>query len=111
MSLDLRIGEVVAVPHERSDAHNGPDHVNRLKWQVIDVDEMFWPGEPQVHHRHEALAPGKRAAVFAELGKQVEGVLYAFSPVVLEGEGSHQRLRQSKVPGPGGPFPLSQTLT
>ena len=40
-----------------------------------EIDEMRRRREPQLHHRDEAVAAGKRAAVVAQFGEQTDGFL------------------------------------
>ena len=39
---------------------------------AAEIDQIGGRGEPQLHHRDEAVAAGQRAAVVAELGEQAD---------------------------------------
>ena len=54
-----------------------------------DVDERGRADEPEVHHRHEALAAGQDLGVLAQLGQALERLLGAVDAVVVEGRGLH----------------------
>ena len=55
-----------------------------------DVDERRRPDEPEVHHRHEALAAGEQLGVLAQLAEPLERVLDGVDAVVLEAGRLHR---------------------
>ena len=71
------------------------------------VDQMVGRGEPQLHHRDQAVAAGERARVLAEIGEQGDGFVDGFRAVVgecawdhgfLPGPSRRDRLRLPKRP-------------
>ena len=54
-----------------------------------EVDEVGRRREPQLHHRDQAMAAGKRAGVVAEIGEQGDGVGDGFRAVVGECAWNH----------------------
>ena len=54
-----------------------------------EVDQMRGSGQPELHHRDEAVAAGKRAGVLAEIGKQGHGLADGFRAVVGETAWNH----------------------
>ena len=56
------------VAHHRPDLDAAPVDVDAVEpGNVAEVDERRWPGEAEVHHRHEALATRQDLGVLAEL--------------------------------------------
>jgi hypothetical protein len=65
---DHRRGQDRGVPGQRAD----PKHVTvvpevRQLGQVVDVDQAVRPGQPQLHHRQQAVAAGHQPRLRAVL--------------------------------------------
>ena len=52
--------------------------------QVIDVDQPLGPGEPELHHRQEAVAPGDDPRFRAVAREEFECVVHGRGPHVVE---------------------------
>ncbi len=57
----------------------------------VDVDEQLRMGEPEVEHRHQALAAGQDLRLVTAVGQQAHGLVVAASSYVLEDRGNHPR--------------------
>jgi hypothetical protein len=55
--------------------------------QVVDIDEALGPGQPQLHHRQQAVAAGDEPGLGAVTIEQRQRVLDARGPLVLERRG------------------------
>jgi hypothetical protein len=59
--------------------HGADDHVGAVGRHTLEVlqageiDQVAGGGEPQLHHRNEAVAAGERPGVLAEIGEQAHG--------------------------------------
>ncbi|GAB3364671.1 hypothetical protein GCM10027300_39790 [Modestobacter lapidis] len=79
------------MPGHRTDAERAdidPDPVEA--GNVVDVDELGRPGEPEVEHRHQTLATGEHLRVVAVLAQAVERLRDA-GRTGLPGDGSARR--------------------
>ena len=62
-----------------------PDaHVAELVVQVVDVDEVLEVGQPQLHHRDQAVAAGDQSGFLAEPVQQADRVVHARGALVVE---------------------------
>ena len=88
--------EQLPVPGHRPDpdlVDPDPD-VAELVVQVVDVDEVLEVGEPQLHHREQAVAAGDEAGLVAQPLEQADGVVDAGGAFVVERSGNlHVSLR------------------
>ena len=54
-----------------------------------EIDQIRRRGEPQLHHRDEAVPAGERAAIVAELGEQADRFLDGFRAMVVKRSRNH----------------------
>jgi len=78
-----------AVPGERPQSEQGTLDLGRSRAGWIDVDQHAGPDDPQVQHRHEALAPCDDLRVLAMLDQPLDGLVVARSTYVLERSSDH----------------------
>ena len=58
---------------------------------LVDIDEMSGPRQPERHDRHETLPARQDASVFgAELGEHADGLVDRFRDVTNERRGLHE---------------------
>ncbi len=73
-------------------------HVAELVVQVVDVDEVLEVGQPQLHHRDQAVAAGHQPRLVAEPLQQADRVVDAGGAFVVERCGNlHGGLRVTWV--------------
>ena len=84
--------EQVHVAGERADADLAVllADVGELR-EVVDVDQVLGAGEPQLHHRQQAVAAGDDPRLGAEPLERRDGALDARRTLVLEWRGGLQR--------------------
>jgi hypothetical protein len=85
---DHRGREHRLVPGEGADAQvitGDPDVVQF--GQIVDVDDAFGLGDPQPHHRDEAVPAGDQPGLAVVLVEQVQRLLDAVRPGVVHGGG------------------------
>src|ERR1700739_2986522 len=58
----------------------------------MQIDEMAGSGEPELHHRDQAVAAGERTRLLAERGEKLYCIAHAFRPVIAEWTRNHGRL-------------------
>ena len=91
---ELRRLQQLAVPGHRADpdlVRADPD-VAELVVEVVDVDDVLEVGQPELHHRQQAVATGDEPGLAAEPLEQPDGVLDAGGAFVLERGGDlHER--------------------
>ena len=56
---------------------------------AAEVDQMLGRGQPQLHHRDEAVAAGERPRVLAEIGEHGHGLGDGFRAVIGEWAWDH----------------------
>jgi hypothetical protein len=76
--------------HQGADAHMSVAAFDRVETgHPVEVDEVLEAGEPQRHHRHEALPPGQQLGLVAVLAEQCHGLVDGRRRVVFESSWLH----------------------
>ena len=81
--------EELAVARHRADPYDvavGLDEAEGVV-QVVDVDEVLRGGQPELHHRQQAVPPGDHPGLLAQPLEEPDGVLDAGGPGVLDRRG------------------------
>ena len=60
---------------------------------TVQVDQVVGRGEPQLHHRNEAVAAGERARLAVKRGKQFDCIGHRRWPMIDERTRNHGALR------------------
>jgi hypothetical protein len=78
--------EQLAVPRHRADPRLavGLADVPELTGEPVDVHQVLRRRQPQLHHRQQRVAAGEDARLRAEAAEQLQGVLDARCPLILE---------------------------
>jgi hypothetical protein len=85
------------VPCERPDAQAGSIGLQKIEFgYAVHVEKLHRTRQPEVHHRHEALAAGEDLALCAVLGKKGEQFVERARRVVLERGGLHFHLTRAR---------------
>ncbi len=82
---DDRRGEQFRVADHRSDGQVVPVHPDQRQLaEAVDVDEGFGLGQPQFHHRQQAVSARHHPCLGAVPCEQLDRLLEAGGPLVLE---------------------------
>ena len=83
--FDLRVGRQAMVPGQSSDFDGcvGLTDIIELR-EVVHVDQVVRPREPQIEHGHQTLAAGEKPYLSFELIEAVENFGEALRPMIFE---------------------------
>ena len=62
---------------------------------AVQIDQMFGGGEPELHHRDQAVAAGERAGFVAQCREQFDRIGHGRRPVIAERARNHRLLHAS----------------
>ncbi len=76
--------------HQGADPELAVGFLDRIEpGDAVHVDQVSGIGEPELHHRDQALAAGQHFGVVAMGREQIQGLGELVRPVVLETGGQH----------------------
>ena len=85
MDFDLRVGCHAMMPGQSSDFNGGVGLADIIELrEVVHVDQVVRPRQPQIEHRHQTLAAGEKPHVSFELIEAVENFGEALRPMIFE---------------------------
>ncbi len=65
---------------------------SRKARDAVQIDQVGWRGEPELHHRDQTVAAGERAGVVAKVREQFHRIGQSRGPMVIEWARYHHLL-------------------